>query len=68
MSQGLLWASRITTVGLEFALPPLAGMWLDRKWPLGPLGVIAGAILGFILGMIHLLSISRDESGGKKLG
>lgn len=64
MSAGLLWASRVTTVGLEFALPALAGLWLDRHWPLQPLGVIAGAVLGFTMGILHLLRISRMGGGG----
>ncbi len=63
MSIGLYWASRVTTVGLEFALPALGGLWLDRHWPLGPAGVIVGAAIGFAVGMLHLLKISRD--GGK---
>jgi ATP synthase protein I len=67
-SVGILWASRITAVGLEFALPVLAGLFLDRKWSLGPLGVIAGGVLGFTLGMVHLLRISHDGTGTKKSG
>ena len=63
MSAGITWASRITAVGLEFALPPLGGLWLDKYWSLGPLGVIAGAALGFTAGMVHLLQISRDGAG-----
>jgi ATP synthase protein I len=65
-SVGILWASRITAVGLEFALPAVGGLFLDRKWSLGPLGLIAGVILGFALGMVHLLSISREGSGAKR--
>lgn len=61
MSLGLLWATRVTTVGLEFSLPALAGLWLDGRWPLRPLGVIAGAVLGFAIGMLHLLRISRGD-------
>lgn len=64
MSQGMLWASRVTTVGLEFALPALAGLWLDGKWSVGPLGVIAGAAIGFTMGMFHLLRISRGGIDG----
>ena len=64
-SVGILWASRITAVGLEFVLPSVAGLLLDRKWPLAPLGVIAGVVLGFAIGMAHLLRISREGAGTK---
>lgn len=65
-SVGILWASRITAVGLEFVLPSVAGLLLDRKWPLAPLGVIAGVVLGFAIGMAHLLRISREGAGAKR--
>ena len=61
-STGAYWAARITSVGLEFALPPLGGGYLDRRWGTGSLITILGAILGFVMGMIHLLAISREAS------
>ena len=67
MSQGMLWASRVTTIGLEFALPALAGVGVDRYvWKIGPTGVLIGAALGFTLGMYHLLRISRESSDGTR--
>jgi ATP synthase protein I len=62
----MMWASRVTTVGLEFALPALLGVWLDRYWSLAPLGVIGGAVLGFIGGMAHLLQMSREGSNSDR--
>lgn len=67
-SQGIYWASRITTVGLEFALPALGGFWLDGHWPLRPLGVILGAILGFAVGLVHLVRIARTGTQGRDSG
>jgi ATP synthase protein I len=68
-STGAYWATRITSVGLEFALPPMGGGYLDRRWGTGSLLTILGAILGFLMGMIHLLTIAREASattsGGK---
>lgn len=63
VSVGWAWASRITTIGLEFALPPLAGSWLDRRWGTTPLFTIIGAVMGFAVGMMHLLGIAREASG-----
>jgi ATP synthase protein I len=54
------WASRISTIGLEFALPPLAGVGLDRWWGTGPWATVVGAVLGFAVGMMHILRVARE--------
>ena len=41
---------RVSAIGLEFALPPLAGIALDRWWGTGPPLVIVGAVAGFAVG------------------
>ena len=56
----MYWASRGMSVGLEFVVPAILGLWLDRYWPVAPLGVIAGAVLGFALGLTHLLRIAKE--------
>jgi F0F1-type ATP synthase assembly protein I len=60
------WASRVTTLGLEFALPPLLGAFLDRRWGSSPAGVLVGAVLGFVVGMMHLLKLAREGTAGKQ--
>ncbi len=60
LSEGMEWASRISTVGLEFALPPLAGVGLDRWWGTSPWATVIGAVLGFAVGMMHLLRVARE--------
>ncbi|MFO0910545.1 MAG: AtpZ/AtpI family protein [Isosphaeraceae bacterium] len=60
LSIGIDWASRVTTVGLEFALPPLMGAFLDRWWGISPVATLLGAVLGFAVGMMHLLKIARS--------
>lgn len=59
---GMMWASRVTTLGLEFALPAWGGYWLDSKLGSAPWGVLLGAILGFTVGIMHLLRIARTGS------
>jgi ATP synthase protein I len=63
LSVGMQWASRVTTIGLEFALPPLMGAGLDRWWKTSPLATIIGAVVGFAVGMVHLLRIAREGTG-----
>ena len=59
-SQAMYWASRGMSVGLEFVVPALLGLGLDRVWPLAPAGVIGGAVLGFAVGLYHLLQIAAE--------
>lgn len=62
---GLALAYRGMTLGVEFALPAVAGYAADRRWHTAPLLTLVGATLGFAAGMWHLLRIS---SGGPKPG
>ena len=57
------WASRVSTVGLEFALPPLGGAYLDSRAHTEPWLTLLGAFLGFAVGMFHILRIARGQPG-----
>ena len=59
LSVGLQWASTITTIGLEMALPPLLGAWLDKRYGTGPLWTVLFAVLGFVVAMRHLWDMSK---------
>lgn len=59
MSVGFSWASRITSLSLEFVVPALVGVFLDKRLGSSPWGVVVGSALGFLVGMIHLLRIAR---------
>ena len=62
LSIGMEWASRITTLGFEFALPVLLGHYADRRLGSNPVGALVGMVVGFSVGMLHLLRIARDSS------
>ncbi len=64
MALGMEWASRVTTIGLEFALPILLGFGVDSWLHTTPAGIIAGAVLGFATGMSHAVSMARQLAGG----
>jgi F0F1-type ATP synthase assembly protein I len=54
------WVAKITTVGLEMALPAIGGAFLDRR--LGTsYWALAGVVLGFVCGMVHLLQMTAAE-------
>jgi F0F1-type ATP synthase assembly protein I len=57
------WASRVTTIGLEFALPVLLGYGVDSWLHTTPAGMIIGALLGFATGMSHAVRIARELGG-----
>ena len=50
---GLELASRVTTIGLEFALPAAAGYGLDSWLRTMPVATVIGVVLGFLVGMLH---------------
>jgi ATP synthase protein I len=60
LSQGILWASRITSLGLEFSLPVVGGYYFDRWWNTSPAATLVGLVLGFATGMVHVLRIARE--------
>jgi F0F1-type ATP synthase assembly protein I len=61
MTIALEWSARLMTIGLEMALPAAGGYWLDLRTGTSPLFVITGVILGFAVGMWHLLQIARQD-------
>lgn len=64
------WVARITAVGLEMALPAIAGQWLDRRLDTNFLG-LAGLVIGVAVGFWHLLLMTRSpgrKSGRRKVG
>lgn len=64
MSAAMQWVARITNIGLEMALPTLLGYWLDGQLGTSPWLLVVGALLGFGVGMLHLLSMAGGRGGG----
>lgn len=62
MTVGVRWASRVTALGLEAALPALLGQYLDRRWGTGSVLTIAGSVFGFVAFMVHVLAIGREST------
>jgi len=61
---GLDLASRVTTIGLEFALPAAAGYGLDSWLGTMPAATVAGVVLGFLAGMYHAVRMASRMPGG----
>lgn len=61
MARGMMWASQISTLGLEVALPALGGYWLDQRWGTSPIFVIVGVFLGFGISLYSIVKLSQRK-------
>jgi len=57
------WVSRITTICLEMVLPALLGYWADQWLKTKMLFLVLGVIVGFSLGMWHLIKLAAAPPG-----
>jgi ATP synthase protein I len=64
LSVGIAWASRITTIALELSVPVAVGFGVDRWLSTAPLATILGAVLGFVLFMVHTVRIASEFTSG----
>jgi ATP synthase protein I len=64
LSVGIGWASRITTIAMELSVPVAVGFGLDRWLSTAPLATILGAVLGFVLFMVHTVRIASEFTRG----
>ena len=54
------WASQVSTISFEFALPIAGGYWLDLKWGTTPWLTVVGLVFGGALGFLGLVKLLRD--------
>lgn len=62
MAKAMDWVTRITTAGMSFGLPSLAGYWLDQRLGTGYLLTVVGFLFGVFAGGWQLMKIARDSS------
>lgn len=56
---GMYWAMRVTSIGMQMAIPPLLGFLGDRRFDTVPWLTLLGACLGFVLSMLDVLRLAR---------
>ena len=61
-ARGYVLASRVTSIGLQMAVPPVIGWWVDLKWGLSPLFLIFGAVFGLVVSFFELLRFAKESS------
>jgi len=60
MALALRWTNQITSIALELVLPIAGGFWLDRHYGTNPWWMIAGVLLGCLLGTQGMIRLVRD--------
>ena len=67
MAQAVEWVTKITTVALEMALPAIGGGYLDKRFGT-KYWALAGVVLGFVVGMWHLLQMTKVTGSKRSVG
>lgn len=52
-------ANEVSSVGYSMAVPPGLGYLADRYFGSAPIGLIIGAVLGFLSGTLQLFQLAR---------
>jgi F0F1-type ATP synthase assembly protein I len=55
----MYWATRVSNIGFQMALPALLGWWADTYFKTGPWLLISGAVLGFLSGMVAIFQLAK---------
>ena len=59
-SAAMRWASQVSSISFEFAIPIAGGYWLDQQWGCTPWMTIGGLFAGSLLGFFGMLQLVRD--------
>lgn len=54
------WATQVTSIAIELAVPAGGGLWLDRKYDSLPWFTILGALMGGYLAFRGLQQLIKD--------
>jgi F0F1-type ATP synthase assembly protein I len=54
----------IAQVGIEMVVPIALGWWLDQQFGTPPWLLVVGVIGGLVLGIGHLVALTRDDNAG----
>jgi F0F1-type ATP synthase assembly protein I len=52
----------LSQVGLEMVVPLIVGAFVDSCFGTGPWLTVAGAVVGFVGGMMHLVALANKQN------
>ena len=61
VARGYVLATRVTSISLQMALPPVVGWWIDDQLGTTPWLTILGVVLGFTTSMRELLRLAKES-------
>lgn len=56
----------LSQIGLEMVVPIILGLVVDHYLNLTPWGVVVGAVLGLIVGLVHLVQLTNQDDATPK--
>ena len=62
VARGYVLATRVSSIGMQMAFPPLIGWWLDARFKTTPWLLIIGALLGFAVSLLELIRLAKDSN------
>ncbi|MGD9854043.1 MAG: hypothetical protein AB7U20_03745 [Planctomycetaceae bacterium] len=65
---GMVWATRVTSVAMQMAVPAGLGYLADRKWGTTPWLAVAGACLGSVLFALEVVRLAQGVTPGRPRG
>jgi hypothetical protein len=61
ISKGYAWSVIVSSIGMEMVVPPLIGLWIDRKCGTIVLFTILGAVLGMVCAISQLVGLGKNN-------
>lgn len=61
--KGMVWASRVTSIAMQMAVPSGLGYLADRHWGTTPWWTILGACLGGVLFVMEIVRLAQGVAG-----
>ena len=65
VARGYVIATRVTSIGIQMAIPPAVGWWADSKFNTAPWLLCLGAVFGFTVSMFELVRLAKDSEDPK---
>ena len=65
VTRGYVLATRVSSIGMQMAIPPAVGWWADSKFNTTPWLLFLGAALGFTVSLLELVKFAKDNEPPK---